>query len=62
MQVTIDKGFSFEEGTKQFIRIQDCFLDTIFCYGYDFQNIDYGDLMRKLNWIAEHDAGHQPCT
>ena len=62
MQVTIDKGFSFEEGTKQFIRIQDCFLDTIFGYGYDFQNIDYGDLMRKLNWIAEHDAGHQPCS
>ena len=38
MQVSIDEGFSFEEGTKQFTRIRDCFLDTIFGYDYDFQH------------------------
>ena len=62
MQVKIDKGFSFEEGTKQFMRIQDCFLDTIFGYDYDFQNINYGDLIRKFNWNVEHDVGNQPCS
>ena len=62
MQVKIDEGFSFEEGTKQFMRIQDCFLDTIFGYGYDFQNINYGNLTRKVNWIMEHDAKNQPCS
>ena len=62
MQVNIDGGFSFEEGTKQFTRIPDCFLDTILGYGYDFQNINYGDLTRKYNWIVEHDAGNQPCS
>ena len=62
MRVIIDEGFSFEEGTKHFMRVQDCFLDTIFSYSYDFQNIDYSDLMRKYNWIVEHDAGNQPCS
>ena len=33
MQMKIEDAFSFEEGTKQFTRIRDCFLDTIF--GYD---------------------------
>ena len=37
MKVLIDEGFSFEEGTKQFMRIRDCFLDTIFGHGYDSQ-------------------------
>ena len=62
MQVKIDEGSSFEEGTKHFMRVQDCFLDTIFSYGYDFQKIDYSDLTRKYNWIVEHDAGNQPCS
>ena len=62
MQVKIEEGFSFEEGTKQFIRIQDCFLYTIFGHGYDFQDINYSDLARKFNWIVEHDVGNQPCS
>ena len=62
MQVKIDEGLSFEEGTKQFMRVQDCFFDTIFSYGYDFQNIIYNDLTRKFNWIVEHDVGYQPCS
>ena len=62
MKVNIDEGFSYEDGTKQFKRIRDCFLDTIFSYGYDFQNINYSDLTRKYNWLAEHDAGNQPCS
>ena len=62
VQVNIDEGFSLKEGTKQFMRIQDCFLDTIFGYGYDFQNINYGNLTRKVNWIMEHDAKNQPCS
>jgi hypothetical protein len=62
MQVSIDEGFSFEEGTKQFIRIKDCFFDTISGHGYDFQGINYIDLTRKFNWIVKHDAGNQPCS
>ena len=47
------------------MRIHDCFLDTIFGYGYDSQyiiNYSYSDLTRKFNWLAEHDAEHQPCS
>ena len=62
MQVKIDEGSSLREGTKQFIRIKDCFLETIFGYDHDFQNFNYLDLMRKFNWIGEHDAGNQPCS
>ena len=62
MQVTIDEGFSFEDGTKELIRIRDCFLETIFGYGYDFQSINYNDWLRKFNWLAEHDTGNQPCS
>ena len=62
MEVKIDEGFSFEEGTKQFIRIKDCFFDTISGHGYDFQGINYIDLTRKFNWIVKHDAGNQPCS
>ena len=62
MQVKIDEGFSFEEGTKQFTRIPDCFLDTILGYSYDSQNFDYIDLTRKFNWLVEHDTRNQPCS
>ena len=62
MQVNIDGGFSFEEGTKQFTRIPDCFLDTILSYISDPQNFDYINLSKKYNWIMEHDAGNQPCS
>ena len=62
MQVKIEEGLSFGEGTKQFMRIQDCFLDTIFGYGYDSQQINYIDLTRKYNWIVENDAGNKPCS
>ena len=62
MQVKIDEGSSLREGTKQFIRIKDCFLETIFGYDHDFKNFNYMDLMRKFNWIGEHDAGNQPCS
>ena len=62
MQVNIDEGFSLDEGTNQFMRIRDCYLDIIFSYGSNFQNINYSDLRRKFNWIVEHDAGNQPCS
>ena len=62
MQVKIDEGTSFEDGTKQFIRIKDCFLDAIFGYGYDFEDMNYSDLTRRFNWIVEHDVGNQPCS
>ena len=62
MHVKIGEGFSIEEGVKQFTRIKDCFLATIFSYGYDPQKIDYTDLMVKSDWLAEHDAGNQPCS
>ena len=62
MQIKIEDAFSFEEGTKHFIRVPDCFLDTYFGYGYAFQIIDYIDLTRKFNWMSKHDAGNQPCS
>ena len=31
-----------------------------FGYGYDSQGINYSDLTRKMNWLAEHDPGNQP--
>ena len=60
--VKIDGGSSFEDGTKEFFRIPDCFLDTIVDYSSDSQTILYNDLTRKFNWLAEHDAGNQPCS
>ena len=45
------------------VMIRDCFLDTTFGYGYDFQCIiNYSDLTRKFNWIVEDDTGNQPCS
>ena len=62
MEVKIDGGSNFKDDTQDFIRIPDCFLDTIVDYSSDSQTILYNDLTRKFNWLAEHDTRNQPCS
>lgn len=62
MQVDMGEGISFGEGLKKFKRFPDCSLDTIFIYGYNLEKIHYSDLTAKVDWLAKHDAGNQPCN
>lgn len=62
MQIKINEGFTYEDGLVNFRRVQDCFLDTLFSYGYNLDKITYSELTRKLEWINKHDPQNKLCS